>query len=135
MGLWAGGRLPSEAEWEFACRAGTKGPRYGDLGDIAWWMGNSDGLLHAVGTRLPNQFGLYDMIGNVWEYVEDDRHDSYDGAPTDGSAWVDEPRGARRLLRGGSWSDAPRVTRCTTRLTNHPGPRVGNVGFRIARSL
>ncbi len=75
------------------------------------------------------------MIGNVWEFVEDDRHDSYEGAPGDGSAWIDTPRRGIRLLRGGSWADLERVTRAATRLTEHPGPRIANVGFRVARDL
>jgi formylglycine-generating enzyme required for sulfatase activity len=130
---WAGGRLPSEAEWEYACRAATVGPRYAAIDDIAWWYGNSGGELHPVATRAPNAWGLHDMLGNCWEFVEDDRHDSYHGAPVDGSAWVEHPRRPVRLLRGGSWADAPRVIRAATRLTHHPGPRVGNVGFRVAR--
>jgi formylglycine-generating enzyme required for sulfatase activity len=67
---WAadGYRLPSEAEWEYACRAGTSGVRYGDLDEIAWYRDNSGGRVHEVGTRAPNAWGLYDMIGNVWEW-------------------------------------------------------------------
>ena len=129
---WAGSRLPSEAEWEYACRATTSGERYGDLDAVAWHAGNSGGTLHPVGTRAANAWGLFDMLGNAWEWVEDDHHPNYEGAPMDGRPWIDEPRGARRLLRGGSWADNPRTVRAATRLTNHPGPRVGNIGFRLA---
>ena len=131
--LWAQARLPSEAEWEYACRAGSGAARYGPLDDIAWWIGNSGRRLHEVCSRAPNAWGLFDTIGNAWEFVEDDRHDSYVGAPIDGSAWIDRPRRPVRLLRGGSWADAPKVVRASTRLTHHPGPRIGNVGFRVAR--
>jgi formylglycine-generating enzyme required for sulfatase activity len=108
-------RLPSEAEWEYACRAGTTARFYwGDdseytlIDDYAWWYGNTwdanERYAHVVGLKLPNAFGLYDMSGNVWEWCEDDWHSSYTGAPTDGSAWVDSPRGSVRMLRGGSWA-------------------------------
>ncbi|MBV8520848.1 MAG: formylglycine-generating enzyme family protein, partial [Acetobacteraceae bacterium] len=99
-------RLPSEAEWEYACRAGsTTRFSFGDdmarLGEFAWYKDNSGGQTHPVGQKRPNAFGLYDMHGNVWEWVEDCWRDSYAGAPTDGSPWIS---GAcrDRVLRGGN---------------------------------
>ena len=100
---WAGLRLPSEAEWEYACRAGT-GTRYysgddeKDLDRIGWYAGNSGGRLHSVGEKEPNDFGLYDMHGNIWEWVGDVWHDNYEGAPTDGSPWVEKPKGSDRVV-------------------------------------
>ena len=102
-------RLPTEAEWEYAGRAGTKtvfsfGNDEDKLTEYAWFLSNSDLKTHRVGTRKPNPWGLYDMHGNVWEWVEDDRHRDYNGAPGDGRDWIDEHRGAYRVVRGGSWS-------------------------------
>ncbi|WP_019499172.1 formylglycine-generating enzyme family protein [Pseudanabaena sp. PCC 6802] len=102
-------RLPSEAEWEYACRATTKTEYYfGDsesnLGDFAWYYSNSNGKTQPVGETLPNAFGLYDMHGNVWEWCEDNWHENYQGAPTDGRAWVDRKKSTNRVRRGGSWS-------------------------------
>lgn len=131
---WSGARLPTEAEWEYACRSGNSGVRHGALDDVAWYRENSGGTLRSVGMRDPSPWGLYDFLGNAWEWVEDDHHPGYEGAPEDGRAWVDEPRSAHRILRGGSWADAPRVIRAATRLKDHPGPRIGNVGFRLART-
>jgi len=106
-------RLPSEAEWEYACRAGTKTPfHFGSTitTEVANYNGNEDRKkgeyrekTTEVGIFPPNPFGLYDMHGNVWELCEDKYHDSYDGAPTDGSAWLDEKDNRSRILRGGSW--------------------------------
>lgn len=106
-------RLPSEAEWEYACRAGTETRFYwGDdpdrtVGnDYCWWSGNAwnvgERYVHIVGQKLPNAFGLYDMIGNAGEKCEDDWHTDYMGAPTDGQPWVDTPRSSKRVVRGGS---------------------------------
>lgn len=131
---WIGGRLPSEAEWEYACRAGGGGARPGPLDEIAWHLANSGGAPPRVGLRAANAWGLHDILGTVWEWVEDDHHPGFDGAPVDGRPWIDAPRGTRHILKGGSWADQPRVLRSATRLNNHPGPRIANVGFRVARS-
>ena len=98
-------RLPSEAEWEYACRAGTTGDYAGDLNSMAWNKDNSDGKLHPVGQKQPNAWGLYDMHGNVSEYVMDDYHRDYNGAPPDGSAWLGGGDANKRIFRGGVYYD------------------------------
>jgi sulfatase modifying factor 1 len=112
-----GYRLPTEAEWEHACRAGTSGPRYAPLDDIAWYRGNSDGQIHDVGGKRPNAWGLYDMLGNVWEWC----WDLYDP----------EVYGTYRVLRGGGWFDEPWSCRASVRRRSHPSLRIDDVGFRI----
>src|SRR5436853_7544725 len=81
-------RLPTEAEWEYACRAGTAGDYAGKLDSMMWYGENSGGKTHPVGQKQSNAFGLYDMHGNVWEWCEDWYHENYNGAPTDGSTWL-----------------------------------------------
>jgi len=137
---WAGLRLASEAEWEYACRAGTSSRFYTgdtekDLDQAGWYGKNSGNQTHPVGEKAPNAWGLYDMHGNVWEWVEDDWHDSYNKAPDDGSAWVDEPRGSDRVVRGGCWSFDARYCRSAVRFLSAPGSRNIDVGFRLSRSV
>jgi len=199
-------RLPSEAEWEYACRAGSKTPfhppnappltdaqrrrvaelipRLGsdefevrdkatrdlialemgilplldkvkvddpevqvrlaavraafqprtDLDSVAWHRKNSVKRPLPVGEKKPNAFGLYDMHGNVWELCEDDWHDNYEGAPKDGRAWVNNPRGGVRVLRGGSWNFIARACRSAFRYGGAPGFRADGVGFRVLLS-
>ena len=115
-----GYRLPTEAEWEHACRAGTAGARYGPLDEVAWYRGNSDGRIHAVGGRQPNAWGLYDMLGNVWDWC----WDVYDA----------EVYGTYRVLRGGGWADEHWSCRASVRRRSHPTFRIDDVGFRVARS-
>jgi formylglycine-generating enzyme required for sulfatase activity len=116
-----GYRLPTEAEWEHACRAGTTGPRYGPLDEIAWYRGNSAERIHEVGGKRPNDWGLYDMLGNVWDWV----WDIYDA----------EVYGAYRVLRGGGWFDEHWSCRASVRRRSHPSLRIDDVGFRVARSV
>ena len=158
-----GMRLPSEAEWEYACRAGTQTRYcYGDdeirLGEYAWYDENSGeethvvGLYerlrgvvrgetgkttHPVGQKRPNGWGLYDMHGNVWEWCEDVWHDSYAGAPSDGRAWMEGGDSGKRVLRGGSWSWPRLAQRCRSANRNWDIPAHGSfdVGFRVALGL
>jgi formylglycine-generating enzyme required for sulfatase activity len=126
-------RLPTEAEWEYAARAGTTGERYGALNSIAWYDGNSGNKTHPVAQKAPNAWGLYDMLGNVWEWVQDWYGDDYyaNSPSTD-------PRGpsagSDRVYRGGSCYDDARFVRAAYRSYGDPGLRF-ILGFRLARSL
>jgi formylglycine-generating enzyme required for sulfatase activity len=148
-------RLPSEAEWEYACRAGTTTPfHFGEI--ITTDFSNYDGIddlngiwassygrgskgifrkeTTPVGAFSPNAFGLYDMHGNVWEWCVDHWHRNYEGAPTDGSAWLSEEKDSFRLLRGGSWGRNPQYCRSAFRLYNSHVYRYSGVGFRVSCS-
>jgi formylglycine-generating enzyme required for sulfatase activity len=129
-------RLPSEAEWEYACRAGTT-TRYAfgdEISERNANFGQKVGKTTEVGGYPPNSWGLHEMHGNVWEWVEDEWHDRYQGAPADGSAWIDKAgAGASRVLRGGSWIINARFARSAYRCAYDPGLRNFNYGFRCAR--
>lgn len=116
-----GYRLPTEAEWEYACKAGTTEIRYGEINDIAWFKDNSSMTTHLVGQKEPNAWGLYDMLGNVWEWCSD----IYD----------ETVYGSYRIFRGGGWCDEERSVMATTRRRSHPVKfRIDDLGFRIARN-
>ena len=143
-------RLPSEAEWEYACRAGSKTPfHFGETIDAA--LANYNAKSEAAGKYgrgklgeyrqtttpvdlfSPNLFGLYDMHGNVWEWCQDHWHDSYKDAPIDGSAWLNPKakEDAHRILRGGSWLYNPQDCRSAFRNHYAPGSRRDSIGFRV----
>ena len=141
-------RLLSESEWEYAARAGTTGPfHFGSTisTDQANYNGNytygngRKGVYRkrtvAVGSFPSNKFGLHDMHGNVWEWVEDCWHSDYSGAPTDGSAWTSGGDCNKRVLRGGSWINSPRFLRAAFRYGYGTGNRDNYIGFRVARTL
>lgn len=128
-------RLPSEAEWEYACRGGEQSELCGrgSADDLAWYRPNSGMTTHSVGQKRANAWGLHDMSGNVWEWVED-CYNSYQGAPTDGSASITGDC-SRRVTRGGSWSNSPALVRSATRFRGEPSTRGIVLGFRVARTL
>jgi len=127
--------LPTEAQWEYACRAGGRREKYcggDDVDRVAWYSNNSAGRIQPVGTRSPNALGLFDMSGNVWEWVEDvydkeaySRHSRNNPLITSGSKY--------RVLRGGSWYVSPWFVRSTGRNKNSPDDRISMFGFRLVR--
>jgi sulfatase modifying factor 1 len=127
-----GFRLPTEAEWEYACRAGTTGDRYGRIKKIAWYDENSGRSTQGVGRKKPNGFGLYDMLGNVWEWVWD-WHGDYPSKPTDNPSGPDT--GSSRVMRGGGWNRGAHSCRSAIRRNVEPGYRLLNLGVRLSRSL
>jgi formylglycine-generating enzyme required for sulfatase activity len=133
-------RLLSEAEWEYAARAGTTtrfsfGDDDADLGRYAWYFKDSDRKSQAAGTKMSNGFGLYDMHGNVYEWVADPWHENYENAPSDGSVWRDNPVPNRHAARSGSWFFDAKNLRSASRVGPPSNLQDGNVGFRVARDL
>ncbi len=128
-------RLPTEAEWEYACRAGSDAEYCGgDVNSVAWYEGNANAKTHAVGLKRANSLGFYDMSGNVWEWVEDGYDERYyRHSPTN------DPKGAigatSRVYRGGSWYNGASYNRATNRDYDNPSNRDRNLGFRLARTL
>ena len=157
-------RLPSEAEWEYACRAGTTGDYAGKLDEMGWYGNNSGTKVinaydiwfnetkkdkgkydkrlidnrcrtHQVGQKKPNALGLYDMHGNVWEWCDDVWHDNYgNNSPEDGSAWMDGGNSRFRVLRGGSWNLNDFNSRSALRYSGDPGDGFSDIGFRVVAS-
>ncbi|GEM_PF-326629 len=133
-------KLPGEAQWEYACRAGTQtrsryyfGDDESKLKDYAWYNDNSNKQTHPVGQKKPNNFGLYDMHGNVWEWCEDNWHINYNGAPNDGSAWSIKKDSQYALLRGGAWCLNCDYSRSAFRFNGYYGrdPHDNFIGFRV----
>ena len=131
----AGGlRLPTEAEWEYAARAGTRGVRYGDLQNIAWYSTNSNGQTHDVGLKAANAWNLKDMLGNVWEWTGDFYEAKY-YSKSPASDPANKVASISAVLRGGSWNIVPEFVRVSYRFRYRASYRVGDIGFRCAGEL
>jgi len=129
----SGYRLPTEAEWEYACHGGITNELYGDLDDIAWYIKNSKNQTQGVGQKVANEFGLYDMLGNVLEWCNDWYYKEYPKYPK--KDFIGPKSGFERSLRGGSWLNVANNIRSTYRQRNDPYTREVNLGFRLVRSL
>ncbi|MDX1908391.1 MAG: formylglycine-generating enzyme family protein [Bacteroidia bacterium] len=133
-------RLPAEAEWEYAARGGSYSEGYlyagsDKLKDVGWYNENSGGETHPVGQLSPNELGLYDLSGNVWEWCEDDWHGIYKGAPADGHAWIEgTQRDSYRVVRGSRWNLDAKNCRISYRDSFTPDYRNNRVGLRLACS-
>ncbi len=127
-------RLPSEAEWEYACRARTTGDYAGNLDELGWYDKNSSGKTQPVGLQKANDFGLYDMHGNVWEWCQDRWHGNYTEAPPDGSAW-ETGEDERRVFRGGAWNCSFEFCRSAHRHGVIPTDAFKFIGFRVVAVL
>lgn len=127
-------RLPTEAEWEYACRAGTTGLYAGSLDAMAWYgEDRTKGSTHPVGTKQANGFGLYDLHGNVWEWCQDWFSDNY-YAQSPSTNPTGPSSGSGRVIRGGGWINVPRNLRSALRLGHAPDYRYPNLGFRLVRT-
>lgn len=141
-------RLPTEAEWEYCCRAGTvtaysfgdnavnpedSGNKASRLDEFGWHTGNAAGNDPPVGAKKPNPWGLYDMHGYLWEFVADDWHDNFAGAPADGSAWGSDPK-SRHVARGGSWKDRFELLQSTSRRPVKADEADDAIGFRCVKA-
>lgn len=116
-----GFRLPTDAEWQYACKAEKKAYQYSDIDKIAWHEGNSEGHVHNVGEKQPNGWELYDMLGNIWEWTWD--------------LYNQETYPGYRIFRGGGFADESRICGATTRRKSHPDHLLDDLGFRLARSV
>jgi formylglycine-generating enzyme len=150
-------RLPSEAEWEYAARSGSHSMGYKYAGgnvssDIAWYDSKtnvgfddiydrsqnnikSKSKPQPIGGKAPNEIGIYDMSGNVWEWCEDDWHKNYKDAPTDEQAWIDKPRFRSRVVRGGSWNVTSEFCRVAVRHKLNANKSSASLGFRLAHDF
>jgi formylglycine-generating enzyme required for sulfatase activity len=126
-------RLPTEAEWEYACKAGGKDERYGDLDTVTWYEYNSGGHTHPVGSKRPNAFGLYDMLGNVWEWCQDRYGRKYYRVSPEINP-AGPAIGLQRVSRGGSWCSKPPRIRAAFRRHDSASFSFYRLGFRIART-
>ena len=127
-------RLPTEAEWEYACSVSTEGAYPNELKDIAWYKENSSGQTRPVGQKKAMKYELFDMLGNVSEWCEDVYHSNYKEVPNDGSAWSNAGDSERQVVRGGSWDDPSFIIRPTRRNSYPPAERNNGLGFRVVES-